>query len=107
MSFCKENNKLVWFVNFLACKKRTGLNLIENEVIDHIKGSITQPPKEGTQAHARYMKGEARAQRILIESIKDSLILYVSKLETSNAIYDKLVELFFVSTEGEVICLRQ
>ena len=107
MSFCKESNKLVGVVNFLAWNKRIDLNLIEDQVMDHIKGSITQPPKEGTQAHARYKKGEARAQRILIESIKDSIILYVSKLETSNAIYDKLVEFFFVSTAGEVICLRQ
>lgn len=48
-----------------------------------------------------------RAQRILIESINDSLIPYVSKLETAKAIYDKLVELFSVSTAGEVISLRQ
>jgi len=96
ISFCKESNKLVGAANFLAWKKRTNLNLIENEVMDHIKGSITQPPKEDTQAHARFMKGEVRAQRILIESIKDSLIPYVSKLETAKAIYDKLVELFSV-----------
>ena len=53
------------------------------------------------------MKGEVRARSILIESIKDPLIPYVSKLETSKEIYDKLVELFSVSTAGEVISLRQ
>ena len=50
---------------------------------------------------------EARAQTILIESIQDSLIPYVSKLETSKEIYDKLVELFLISTAGEVISMRQ
>ena len=45
MSFCKENNKLVGASNFLAWKKRTDLNLIENEVMEHVKGSITKPPK--------------------------------------------------------------
>jgi len=74
-----------------------------NEVMEHVKGSITKPPKEDAQALARYMKREVRAQRILIESIKDPLIPYVSKLETSKEIYDKLVELFFVSTAREVI----
>ena len=44
------------------------------------------------------MKGEIRAQRILIESIKDSLIPYVSKLTNAKEIYNTLVELFFVST---------
>ena len=80
--FCKESNKLVGVSNFLAWKKRKDLNLIENEVMDYIKGSTTRPSKEDTQAHAKYMKGDIRAQRILIESIKESLIPYVSKVKT-------------------------
>jgi len=89
MSYCKESNKLVGSSNFSAWKKRTDLNLIEDEVMDYIKGSIAQPPKEDAPAHAKYMKGEIRAQRILIESIKDSLIPYVSKLKTAKQIYEK------------------
>ena len=42
------------------------MNLIEDEVMDYIEGSIVQPPKEDTSAYAKYMKGEIRAQRILI-----------------------------------------
>ena len=71
ITYCKERNKLVWSSNFSAWKKRTDLNLIEDKVMDYIEGSTI---------HAKYMKGEIRAQRILIESIKDSLIPYVSKL---------------------------
>jgi len=108
MSFCKEINKLVGASKYLAWKKRKNLNLIENEVImEHVKGSITKPRKEDSQALAKCMEGEVRTQRILIESIKDPLIPYVSKLETSKEIYDKLVELYFVSTAREVISLRQ
>ena len=107
MSFSKESNKLVGVSNFLAWKKRADLNLIENEVTNYIKGSKSKPSQEDAQAHAKYMKGDIRAQRILIESIKNSLIPYVSKLESSKEIYDKLVELFSVSTAGEVISLRQ
>jgi len=89
-------------------EEKKNLNLIENEVImEHVKGSITKPRKEDSQALAKCMEGEVRAQRILIESIKDPLIPYVSKLETSKEIYDKLVELYFVSTAREVISLRQ
>ena len=62
----------------------TDLNLIENEVMDYIKASATRHSKEDTQEHAKYMKGDIRAQRILIESIKDSLIPYVSKVKTRN-----------------------
>jgi len=52
------------------------------------------------------MKGEIKAQRILTESIKDPLILYVATLETSKEIYEKLVELFSISIVREVISLR-
>lgn len=72
---------LVGSSNFLAWKKRTYLILIENEVIRHIKGSIVEAPKEEVEALAKYTKAEIRAQRILIESIKHSLIPYVEKLE--------------------------
>jgi len=106
MYFCKESNKLVGTNNFLAWRKRTNLPLQENELLEHIKGNITILAKEQTQALAKYNKDETRAQRILIESIKDSLIPYVSKLETSKEIYDKLVDLFSVSTVGEVISLQ-
>ena len=59
------------------------------------------------QFNPQKKKGEIRAQRILIESIKDSLIPYASKLETAKETYEKLVELFSVSTAGEAISLRQ
>ena len=106
MYFCKESNKLVRTDNFLAWKKRTDLFLKENELLEHVKGNITIPAKEQTQALAKYNRDETRAQRMLIESTKDSLIPYVSKFETSKEIYDKLVELFLVSTTREVISLR-
>ena len=64
-------------------RKRTYLILIENEVVGHVKGSITKPPNKEARALAKYMKGEIRGQRILIESIKDPLIPYVAKLEAS------------------------
>jgi hypothetical protein len=83
MYFCKQSNKLVVTNNFLAWKKRTNLRLKDNELLKHVKGNITIPAKEQTQALAKYNKDETRAQRILIESIKDSLIPYVSKFETS------------------------
>ena len=83
------------------------MNLIEDEVMDYIEGSTVQPSKEDAPAHAKYMKGEIRAQRIPIESIKNSLIPYVSKLKSAKDIYEKLVELFYVSIIGETISLRQ
>ena len=83
ISFCKENNKLVGASNYLAWKKRTNLNLNENEVMEHFKGSTTKTRKEYAQGIANYMKEEVRSLRIVIKSIKNPFIPYVSKLETS------------------------
>ena len=56
---------------------------MENEVIGHVNGKVYKLSEEQTQALSKYIKGEMRAQRSLIESIKDPLIPYVAKLETS------------------------
>ena len=107
MTYCKERNILVGSSNFSAWKKRKDLNLIEDEVMEYIEGSTIQPSKEDAPAHAKYIKGEIIAQRILIEAIKDSLIPYVSKRKSDKEICKKLVEIFSVSTAGEEIYLRQ
>jgi len=60
MYFCKKRNKLVGASNYLAWKKRTNLNLIENEVMDHVKGSITKPSKEDSQELVNFIKREVR-----------------------------------------------
>ena len=83
MYFCKERNKLIGSSYFLAWKKSIYLILIENEVIKYVKGLNSKPSQDQDQALSKYMKGEIRAQTILIESIKDSLIPYVEKLEKS------------------------
>lgn len=106
MSFCKENNILVGTNKFLAWKKRTSLLVKENELLKHAKGNIIILDKEQTQPLAKNNKDETRSQRIMIESIKDSLSPYVVKFETSKEIYDNLVDLFSVSTIGEVISMR-
>jgi len=40
--------------------------LKKNELLEHIKGNITIPAKEQTQALAKYNKDETRAQKVLI-----------------------------------------
>ena len=57
MSFGMKNNTLVGTSNSIAWKKRTDLNLIENEVMEHVKGSITKLGKEDAQSLAKYIKG--------------------------------------------------
>ena len=105
MTSCfKENHKLVGISNFLVWKRRMDIVLEVNEVIDHVHGKVSKPSKE--QALSEYMERDIKAQKILKESIKDPLISYVAELETSEAIYDELVELFSESTIENTISLR-
>ena len=53
----------------------------EKDKSGFIEGSTIQPPKEDILPYIKYMQGDIRARRILIESIKDSFIPYVLKLE--------------------------
>lgn len=94
-TFCKENNKLVGLANFLAWKKRIDLTLTENEVMENFLGEVVVPDKEKTQELANYKKGELRAQRIIVESIKDHLFPFLFYLKTSKAMYKKLVNVGF------------
>jgi len=104
-SFCKEHNKLVGASNYLAWKKIIDLILTEQDVMQYVAGEIIEPSKDKAQELAKYKKGEVRAQRIIVESIKDSLVPFVANLKTSKAMYDKLVNLYFVSTTRQNMSL--
>lgn len=89
--FCKEGNKLVGSTKILAWKKRFDLILMENEDMEYVLDEVTQPDKEKNKELEIYNKGEVRAQRIIIESIKYHLAPIVFYLISYKDIYDKLV----------------
>ena len=81
--FCKEGNELDESSKFKAQKKRIDSILLENEVMYHVLGNVSVRDKDKTQELAMYNKGEVRAQRIFIDSIKDHLIPLVAYFITS------------------------
>ena len=81
------------------------LALTEHEVREYVTGGITEASKENTQEIVKYKNGERRAQRIIVESIENPLIPFVSNLKISQATYDKLVNLYYVSTSGKSMFL--
>lgn len=68
----KEDQKLVGVSNFLVWKRRIDIVLEVNEVIDHFHGKVSKPSEE--LALSEYMEENLKVQKILKESIKDSLI---------------------------------
>lgn len=74
--------------------------------MEYVLGEVSVPDKEKTQELAKYKKGEVRAQRIIVESIKDHHVPFIADLKTSKAMYDMLVKLYSISTSGQKISLR-
>lgn len=105
-TFCKESNKLGGSTNFLAWKKMIDLALTKNEVMEYVLVEVVEPSKEKSQELEKYTKGEVRVQRIIVESIKNHLVPFVSDLKTSKAMYDRLLKLYSISTKGKFFSLR-
>jgi hypothetical protein len=84
--------KLEGIYNFCAWKYRIGLILTENDLLRFIKEEVEEP--EDAVEKAKHQKDSIRAQRIIADSIKDHLILYVSSKKTSKEMFDALRKLY-------------
>eukprot|EP00253_Pinus_taeda_P004195 PITA_04195 len=67
------------------------LILEEQEVLDYVKGKISEPPSNALVAtNKKYTKGEVKAKKIIQDSIDKRLVAYIFDLNTSKEIYDRL-----------------
>eukprot|EP00253_Pinus_taeda_P021057 PITA_21057 len=83
------------------------LKLEKQEVLDHVRGRIIEPPSNATDvARKKWTRGELKETKIIRDSIDKHLVAYVSKLTTSKEIYDRLVSLFKVNDANQVLFLR-
>jgi hypothetical protein len=72
--------------------------------LDHVKQVL--PELEQEDAREKYKKNEIKAERILIDSIKDHLIPNVSKLKTPKEMFDVLSRLYERNNTSRKITLR-
>ena len=64
----------------------------ENDVLEYVEGKVPEPLENAFAAvKAKYKKGEIKENKIIIDSLRDHLLTYISKLKKSKEIYDKLV----------------
>jgi hypothetical protein len=84
--------KLEGIDNFCAWKYRIGLILAEHELSIFIKEEVEEP--EDAVEKVKHQKDSTRAQRIIADSIKDHLILYVSSKKTPKELFDALIKLY-------------
>jgi hypothetical protein len=114
MNSMKSENKLDGASNFRAWKTRIDLILAKNKVLDIVKGKIVKPEfKEGEEkepqnvaAMEKFKDVDINAMSIIVDSIKDHLIPYISHLDSSKKMYDALTNLFSVRNIGQVMSLK-
>jgi putative lipoic acid-binding regulatory protein len=83
-------------------------------VLDIVKGNIVKPEfEEGKEkepqniaAMEKFKDVDIKAMSIIVDSIKDHLIPYISHLDSSKKMYDALTNLFLVRNIGQVMSLK-
>jgi hypothetical protein len=104
----KLENKLEGASNFRAWKTRIDLIPSKNKVLDIVKGNIVEPEfEEGKEKEPqnvavmeKFKDSDTNATSIIVDSIKDHLIPYISHLDSSKKMYDALTKLFSVKNVG-------
>ena len=88
----KLEDKLESIENYRAWKYRIGLILKENDLDKYIKEEVAEPDE--AEAKEKHKKDLIRAQRIIVDSIKDHLIPQVSSKKTPKEMYDVLAKMY-------------
>jgi hypothetical protein len=110
----KSENKLDGASNFRAWKTRIDLILAKNKVLDIVKGKIVEQEfEEGKEKQPqnvavmeKFKDDDINAMSIIVDSIKDHLILYISHLDSSKKMYDALTNLFSIRNIGQVMSMK-
>jgi putative lipoic acid-binding regulatory protein len=110
----KLENKLEGASNFRAWKTRIDLILAKNKVLDIVKGKIMEPQfEEGKEKEPqnvaimeKFKGSDTNAINIIVDSIKDHLIPYISHLDSSKKMYNALANLFSVKSIRQVMSLK-
>ena len=76
----KLEDKLEGIEDYRAWKYKIGLILKENDLEKYIKDEVAEPGE--AEAKEKHKKDLIRAQRIIVDSIKDHLIPQVSSKKT-------------------------
>jgi S-adenosylmethionine synthetase len=110
----KLENKLDGASKFRAWKKRIDLIFAHNKVLNIMKGNIVEPQfEEGKEKEPQnisivenFKENDINYMSIIVDSLKDYLIPYISHLDSSNNMYNSLPNLFSVGNIGQVMNLK-
>ena len=58
------------------------VTLDENDVLEYVEGKVPEPPENAfSTINSKYKKCEVKAKIIIIGSLRDHLIIYISNLK--------------------------
>ena len=82
-------------------------------MLDIVKGKIVEPEFEGKEKEPqnvvvmeKFKDNDINTMSIIVNSIKDHLISYISHIDSSKKMYDALTNLFSVRNIGQVMSLK-
>lgn len=100
----RAEDQLDGAAKFRSWKTRILLILEENEIQNYVKENVPEP--EDNEEKAKHKKNEAKANRILIDSVKDHLIPHISELKDAKKMFDTLLGLFKSKNTSRKLALR-
>jgi len=110
----KSKNKLEGAYNFRAWKKKIDLILAKKKFLYIVKGNILEPLNDAKQGNEpqnkeekeKFMENDINAMSIIVDSMRDHLVPYLSNMDASKKMYDALTNLFIVKNVGQVMSLK-
>eukprot|EP00253_Pinus_taeda_P004549 PITA_04549 len=106
-SYFPAEDKLHDKSDYHGWKMSLDLTLEEKEVMDYVQGKIPKPPSNApTAAKTKYNRVEIKEKKIIRDSIDKRLAVYISDLNTSKEIYDRLVSMFKASDANQILFLK-
>ena len=90
--------------NFISWKSRVLLILEENDLLKFVNEKVPEPEAEDDKSQWR--KNDARARRLLVDSVKDHLVPQISQNKTTRKMFKTLRRLFEHSSINVALTLR-
>jgi hypothetical protein len=101
----KSKNKLDGASNFRVWKKRIE-KIVKGKIVEPEFEEEKEKELQNVAIMEKFKDGDINAMSIIVDSIKDHLIPYISHLDSSKKMYDALTNLFSVRNIGQIMSLK-
>ena len=100
----KVEDRLDGATKFMSWKPRLLLILERNDLLKFVNEKVPEP--EAEEDKSQWRKSDAKARRILVDTIKDHLVPQISKKKTPRKMFKTLKKLFKHSSINVTLTLR-